>query len=79
MTLFEQIKTIGVIGAGQMRSGIAQVFAQSGFQVILNDASEEALTRASSALKKSLDCLVSKEKISTQEQLDTLERLTMTA
>ena len=39
------IQNVGVIGAGQMGSGIAQVSAQSGFNVTLADVSEDALTR----------------------------------
>jgi 3-hydroxybutyryl-CoA dehydrogenase len=37
------IRTVGVIGAGQMGSGIAQVFAVAGFAVVLTDISEDAL------------------------------------
>ena len=41
-----EIKTIGVVGAGQMGSGIAHVAAWSGYNVILTDISEEALKKA---------------------------------
>ena len=40
------IKTVGVIGAGTMGNGIAQVFAQSGFKVKLHDASAAAVATA---------------------------------
>lgn len=56
-----QIKTIGVVGAGQMGSGIAQVAAMSGFQVIMNDIQEEFVERGFSAIEKSLARLVKKE------------------
>ena len=48
------IKTVGVIGAGTMGNGIAQVFAQSGYAVKLHDASAPAVARAQAAIEKSL-------------------------
>jgi len=56
----EHIKQVGIIGSGQMGRGIAQVFAQAGFQVILQDISKEALERAGQEIKKSLDKFVEK-------------------
>ena len=41
-----QIKTVGVVGAGTMGSGIAQVFAQAGFDVRLVDVAQPLLDRA---------------------------------
>ncbi|SET23124.1 3-hydroxybutyryl-CoA dehydrogenase [Salinibacillus kushneri] len=73
-----QSKKIMVIGAGQMGSGIAQVFAQSHFQVKLNDISEEALTKGLNTIEKSLNRSVKKERISQQDKTDTLERLSTT-
>ena len=58
------IKTVGVIGAGTMGNGIAQVFAQSGFTVKLHDASAAAVARAQSAIEKSLAKFVEKGKLS---------------
>ena len=43
------IETIGVIGAGTMGNGIAQAFAMSGFPVVMQDLSEEALARGRAA------------------------------
>jgi 3-hydroxybutyryl-CoA dehydrogenase len=40
-----EIKKVGVVGAGLMGSGIAQVCAQSGYQVVISDASEELLNK----------------------------------
>jgi len=59
-----EIKKIGVVGAGTMGSGIAQVAATSGFEVILQDISEEQLNRALKTMEKSLDKLREKGKIS---------------
>ncbi len=60
---------IGVVGAGTMGAGIAQVAAQSGHQVILVDANPEALTKAENGLRKVYDKLIEKEKI-TREKAD---------
>jgi 3-hydroxybutyryl-CoA dehydrogenase len=58
------ISTIGVLGAGQMGSGIAQVCLMSGFGVVLNDVSEEILSKARANIGKGFDILIRKEKIS---------------
>ncbi|MCM3766244.1 3-hydroxybutyryl-CoA dehydrogenase [Neobacillus niacini] len=57
------IRTIGVIGAGSMGSGIAQVAACAGFQVILSDIQENFLTRSLGVIGKSLEKLASKGKL----------------
>ena len=54
------IKTVGVIGAGTMGNGIAQVFAQSGFTVRLHDASAPAMDRALKTIDRSLAKFVEK-------------------
>jgi 3-hydroxybutyryl-CoA dehydrogenase len=58
-----EVKTIGVVGAGQMGSGIAQVAAQAGYQVLLLDASEEALRRGLEAIRRSLAKFLEKGRI----------------
>ena len=72
------IKTIGVIGAGTMGNGIAQVFAQSGFSVLLVDIAKPMLERARASIEKSLVRFVEKDKLSTADRDATLERLTTT-
>ena len=57
------IKTVGVIGAGQMGNGIAQVAAQAGLNVIMNDIAQEFVDKGLSVIAGSLDRLVKKEKI----------------
>ncbi|HEX4373128.1 MAG TPA: 3-hydroxyacyl-CoA dehydrogenase NAD-binding domain-containing protein [Puia sp.] len=59
---------ICICGAGTMGSGIAQVAAQSGFNTILYDVSEEYLSKAKSKIKKDLQTLVEKNKISSAEK-----------
>ncbi|WP_010531552.1 3-hydroxybutyryl-CoA dehydrogenase [Lentibacillus jeotgali] len=72
------MKKIMVIGAGQMGSGIAQVCAQSGYDVLLNDVNEEALQKGMQNIDKHLTRSVAKERISEQEKNDTIKRLKST-
>ena len=64
------IKKIGVIGAGAMGTGIAQVAATSGFEVILNDVGEDFLQRSMKIMDKSLSKLKEKGKI--EEERDAI-------
>ena len=49
------IKNIGIVGSGIMGSGIAQVSAATGYNIVIQDVSQEALERAGSGIKNSLD------------------------
>jgi len=69
------IKTIGIIGAGQMGSGIAQVFASYGYDVILLDVAKEALDKAVAGIGKSLSKFVEKEKISEDDKKSALDKI----
>ena len=64
------MKTIGVVGAGQMGAGIAQVSAQAGFRVLLSDVDVERATKGKDGIAKGLGRLVEKEKI-TSDARDT--------
>jgi 3-hydroxybutyryl-CoA dehydrogenase len=70
------VKTVGVVGAGTMGSGIAQAFAQSGFAVRLVDVAQPMLLRARDSIAKSLGKFVEKGKIPATTRDATLERLT---
>jgi 3-hydroxybutyryl-CoA dehydrogenase len=72
------IKTVGVIGAGTMGNGIAQVFAQSGFNVKLHDAAAPTLERALKGIDKSLAKFVEKGKIQAADKDAALGRLKST-
>jgi 3-hydroxybutyryl-CoA dehydrogenase len=63
-----EIRTIGVVGGGQMGSGIAQVSLTGGFRVLLNDLSDEILAKSRAGIEKGLDILVRKEKISAADK-----------
>jgi 3-hydroxybutyryl-CoA dehydrogenase len=73
------IKTVGVIGAGTMGNGIAQVFAQSGFTVKLQDASAAAVDRALKTIDKSLAKFVEKGKLTAENRDASLSRLSAAA
>lgn len=57
------VKKIGVVGAGTMGTGIAQVAASTGFEVIQHDLSDEVLARSRQSMEKSLGKLIEKGKI----------------
>src|SRR5438552_11257280 len=74
------IKVIGVVGAGTMGNGIAQVFAQAGCSVRLVDVAQPMLDRARATIEKSLAKFVEKDKLTAADREATLARLTtMTA
>ncbi|HID29124.1 MAG TPA: 3-hydroxybutyryl-CoA dehydrogenase [Desulfobacterales bacterium] len=72
------ITRIGVVGAGQMGAGIAQVAAMNGFSVILNDIEDVFLRRAMGHIEKSLSILLKKERISEAEREAALGRIQTT-
>jgi len=69
------IKTVGIIGAGQMGTGIAQVCAQSGYEVVLFDASADAVKAAIGRIEKGLNRFVEKEVITAAQATDALKKL----
>ncbi|SIO52384.1 3-hydroxyacyl-CoA dehydrogenase [Rhodovulum sp. ES.010] len=73
-----EIRTVGVVGAGQMGNGIAHVFALAGFDVLLTDISDEALSRALASVGKNLDRQVARGKITEPEKTAALERIATT-
>ena len=73
-----QIERIGVVGAGQMGNGIAQVAAAAGFDVVMSDVSDDAIGRGRASIEKSLGKLVKKERMSASERDEALGRLTTT-
>jgi 3-hydroxybutyryl-CoA dehydrogenase len=72
------IKTIAVVGAGTMGSGIAQVAAQSGFSVILRDIREELLDRGMQTISSNLQRDVDKDRLSAKEKKEITGRINTT-
>jgi 3-hydroxybutyryl-CoA dehydrogenase len=66
---------IAVVGAGQMGNGIAHVFAQSGFDVVMIDVSQEALDKGRATVAKNIERQVKKGTIPAEEQVKILSRI----
>lgn len=71
-------QTIGVVGAGTMGQGIAQVLVASGFATRLYDVADEQLGRAQAVIDKGLGKLVAKEKLSEADKAEAMARLETT-
>lgn len=72
------IQIVGIIGAGTMGNGIAQVCAAAGLSVVMVDISDAAVSRGLSTVGGSLERLVKKEKMSAADREATLKRITGT-
>ena len=70
-----EIKTLGVVGAGQMGSGIVQVAASNGLSVVMNDIKDEFVEGGFSTIEKSLDRMIKKEKITEEDKKGILSRI----
>ena len=70
-----EVKRIGVVGAGQMGSGIAQVAASAGYEVVLVDVAESFLERGLAAIRRSLGKFLEKGKITQEAHDEALGRI----
>ena len=66
------IKVIGVLGAGSMGNGIAQVASGAGFQVVMSDIAEAFVQKGMATISKNLDRLVDKGKLSSEKKAEIL-------
>ena len=73
-----EIKTIGIVGAGQMGNGIAHVMALAGYDVMVNDVSRDALQSAVATIDRNLERQVSRAKISADEKAAAMSRIATT-
>ncbi len=71
-----EVKTLGVIGAGQMGAGIAQVAAQSGLKVLLHDIDQNAVEKGLQKISRGLDRLVQKGSLTASDSAQTISRIT---
>jgi 3-hydroxybutyryl-CoA dehydrogenase len=69
------VASIGIIGAGQMGNGIAHVMALAGYDVVLNDISEDSLNAALARIEKNMERQVSREAISEADKQTALNRI----
>ena len=72
------IKSVGIVGAGQMGNGIAHVMALAGYRVLLNDISEEALSQGVATVDRNLERQVSRGKIAADAKAEALARISTT-
>lgn len=77
-TTVESAGKLAVVGAGLMGSGIAQVAAQAGWDVVLRDITEEALTRGADGIRGSYEKFVAKGKLAAADAEQALARITTT-
>lgn len=73
-----EIRSVGIVGAGQMGNGIAHVFALAGFDVLLNDISADSLTAARATIDKNMERQVSREKITAEAKSEAMARIKTT-
>ena len=71
------IESVGVLGAGQMGNGIAQVAACAGFQVTMVDIKQEYVDKGLAAIERSLGKLVAKQRMSEQDAASALARVSI--
>jgi 3-hydroxybutyryl-CoA dehydrogenase len=69
------IKRVGVLGAGTMGSGIAQIFSRTGYSVVLCDVEQRFLNRGLETIIKNLDREVTKNQLSAEDKESTLRRI----
>jgi len=70
-----EIKTIGVVGAGQMGNGIAQVAAHAGFRVLMSDIADSFVQKGLGTISKNLDRMVEKGKIPSTKKDEIMGRI----
>lgn len=70
-----EIQKVGIVGAGTMGNGIAQVFAAAGYDVLMRDIKEEFVARGLSTIKKNLDRMVSRNKLTAEAKDAALARI----
>jgi 3-hydroxybutyryl-CoA dehydrogenase len=72
------VSTLGVVGAGQMGSGIAQVTAQAGLRVVMNDVSQEMCSHGLDAIGRNLDRMVQRGRFKPEERDRVIARIETT-
>jgi 3-hydroxybutyryl-CoA dehydrogenase len=73
-----EIRSVGIVGAGQMGSGIAHVFALAGYDVLMNDVREDGLTAALALIERNMDRQVVKGRVLAADKRAAMERIRTT-
>ena len=69
------IRTVGIVGAGQMGTGIAQVFALAGYAVLLNDINAESLARGIESIERNMERQVARGKLAAADKAQAMARI----
>ncbi|WP_420397033.1 3-hydroxybutyryl-CoA dehydrogenase [Nioella sp.] len=72
------IQKIGIVGAGQMGNGIAHVCALAGYDVVMNDVSQDSLDKAMALIDRNIERQVSRGKVSAEDKAAALGRISTT-
>jgi len=70
-----EIRSVGIVGAGQMGNGIAHVFAMAGYDVVLNDVNPEMLAKAVATIDKNMERQVSRGKLAAEDKAAAMARI----
>ncbi|MEZ5753883.1 MAG: 3-hydroxybutyryl-CoA dehydrogenase [Paracoccaceae bacterium] len=73
-----EIRSVGIVGAGQMGNGIAHVFALAGYDVLLNDIAQASLDRALATIDRNLERQVSRGKVTAEDKAAAMARIKTT-
>ena len=73
-----EIRSVGIVGAGQMGNGIAHVFAQAGYDVLLNDVNPDMLSKAVATIDKNMERQVSRGKLAAEDKAAAIGRIKTT-
>ncbi|MEM6588090.1 MAG: 3-hydroxybutyryl-CoA dehydrogenase [Pseudomonadota bacterium] len=73
-----KISSIGVVGAGQMGNGIAHVMSGAGYEVVVNDVSQDALDKGMAAIRSNMERMVVRDKMAEADMNAALSRITPT-
>jgi 3-hydroxybutyryl-CoA dehydrogenase len=73
-----EIRTVGIVGAGQMGNGIAHVFALAGYDVLLNDIAQASLDKAIALIDRNIERQVTRGKVSAEDKAAAMARIKTT-
>ena len=73
-----EIRTVGIVGAGQMGNGIAHVFALAGYDVLLNDIAQDSLDKAIALIDRNIERQVTRGKVSADDKAAAMSRIKTT-
>ncbi|MBA4351638.1 MAG: 3-hydroxybutyryl-CoA dehydrogenase [Rhodobacter sp.] len=73
-----EIRTVGIVGAGQMGNGIAHVFALAGYDVLLNDIAQDSLDKAIALIDRNIERQVTRGKVSADDKAAAMARIKTT-